>query len=501
MNDFAHLYAAASRADFMVFLERCFATLEPGTVFQDNWHLHAIAEALRRVRSGETTRLIINVPPRSGKSIIVSIAFPAWLLGHDPRKRIICVSHSEDLARAHAAAFRSIVSSDWYRQLFPSFRLTRAGDRAVETITTERGFRYAVSISGSVLGRGADLIIGDDAMGPLGAISEAHRRRDLNLWDTAHRTRLNNKRTGAIILVSQRLHQDDLVGHAVKAGQWEVLSIPAICPEDRTYRIGQGPHRLYRRQAGEVLHPEREPREVLDEMRLAIGSMNFSAQYQQDPVPPDGNIIKREWLRYYEAMPTDFDRVVVSWDTASTIGEDSNYSVGTVWGAIGANYYLFDLVRGKFEVPDLRRRLLELSGQWHADATLIEDTELGRALQQDLARASQLRPLLRRARYDKEARLLAQSARFEAGHLSGDEKEAPRLLRVDLVPCQKFRERREQSLEIILSGEGCGLQGDKVCIVAQDKNAGSRAHGPLKYGFAIEAIAARKTRLVKPKCH
>ncbi len=417
MNDLAHVHAAACRADFMVFLERCFATLEPATDFQDNWHLHAIAEALRRVRSGETTRLIINVPPRSGKSIIVSIAFAAWFLGHDPRKRIICVSHSEDLARTHAAAFRAIVSGDWYRRLFPAFQLARTGDRATETMTTERGYRYAVSISGSVLGRGADLIIGDDAMGPLGAISEAHRRRDTNLWDTAHRTRLNNKRTGAIILVSQRLHQDDLIGHALKAGQWEVLTIPAICTEEHTYRIGPRPSDLYRRIAGDVLHPDREPREVLEEMRLAIGSMNFSAQYQQDPVPPGGNIIKREWLKSYETAPEQFDRVVVSWDTASTIGDNSNYSVGTVWGSRGTDFFLLDLVRGKFEIPDLRRRILQLSDRWEADSTLIEDTELGRALQQDLAQSNQLRPLLRRARYDKEARLLAQSARFEAGQV------------------------------------------------------------------------------------
>lgn len=254
-------------------------------------------------------------------------------------------------------------------------------------------------------------------MGPLGAISEAHRRRDTNLWDTAHRTRLNNKRTGAIILVSQRLHQDDLIGHALKAGQWEVLTIPAICTEEHTYRTGPRTHNLYRRIAGDVLHPDREPREVLEEMRLAIGSMNFSAQYQQDPVPPGGNIIKREWLKSYETAPEQFDRVVVSWDTASTIGDNSNYSVGTVWGSRGTDFFLLDLARGKFEVPDLRRRILQLSDRWEADSTLIEDTELGCALQQDLAQSNQLRPLLRRARYDKEARLLAQSARFEAGQV------------------------------------------------------------------------------------
>ncbi len=422
MTELSAAYRAALRTDFLVFYEKCFALLEPGTTFLDNWHIHAIAEALRKIEAGEVTRLIINVPPRSGKSTLVSVAFTAWLLGHDPRLKIICVSYSESLAKVHASAFRNVVKTDWYRRAFPRFQIARGGDRSVESITTERGFRYAVSIAGPVMGRGADLIIADDALSPEAALSDAVRLRELNFWDTAHRTRLNDKQKGAFIHVSQRLHQDDLVGHVLSSGDWEHLLIPAIAPEAKRYPIS--PTAFYDRKVDEVLDPIREPREALDEMRRAIGSMQFSAQYMQEPVPPEGNLVHRAWLRFYDEEPPEFQTLVATWDTASTIEETSSYSVGMLWGSVGSDYYLLEVMRGRYETPNLRRKIIEFNAAWEPDATLIEDTELGRSLQQELRRTEHLRALLRRPRYDKQARLLAQLARFEAGqvHLP---KEAP----------------------------------------------------------------------------
>jgi hypothetical protein len=213
----ARAYLRALQTDYMVFIERCFATLNPGDAFQDNWHLHAIAEQLRRVDANESTRLIVNVPPRSGKSIMTTIGYSAWRHGRNPRDRIICVSSDQSLVRSLAASYRAIVMSEWFGRAFPGFHIRRGGDRATETITTLRGYRYGVAIGGSVLGRGADLIIADDAMSPMAALSDAVRRRELNLWDTAFRTRLDDKTKGAIIIVCQRLHQDDLVGHVTGA--------------------------------------------------------------------------------------------------------------------------------------------------------------------------------------------------------------------------------------------------------------------------------------------
>jgi predicted phage terminase large subunit-like protein len=144
--------------------------------------------------------------------------------------------------------------------------------------------------------------------------------------------------------------------------------------------------------------------------------MGFEAQYQQNPVPPNGNAIKREWLRFYDCLPP-LDLTMVSWDTASTVGDASDFSVGTVWGLKGSDIYLRDVVRGQFEVPDLRRQIEQVHRRHAAHATVIEETELGRALVQEMRRQPGVRPILRHVQYGKEARLLAQAPKFEAGQV------------------------------------------------------------------------------------
>ena len=249
--------------DFVTFVEKCFETLEPGATYEDNWHVHAIAHQLVRVWRGESTRLIINIPPRMMKSIMVTIAFSAWVMGHDPRKRIMAVSYAKALAGKHASDFRAIVESPWFRAAFPDFMIET--NRGMEIATTARGYRVAESIGGSLLGRGADLIIIDDPIkGLAAALSESERRRVAEFYDNTLYSRLNNKAEGAIVIVMQRLHQDDLVGHVLEKEDWEVLSIPAIATEDTTYRLGPAPSDIYERRAGDVLHPARENRARLE---------------------------------------------------------------------------------------------------------------------------------------------------------------------------------------------------------------------------------------------
>jgi hypothetical protein len=165
------------------------------------------------------------------------------------------------------------------------------------------------------------------------ALSEAERRRVAEFYDSTLYSRLNNKAEGVIIIVMQRLHQDDLVGHVLEKENWEVLSIPAIATEDLAYPIGPDRRDIYERKAGEVLHHEREPQEWLEAARRNLGTLNFSAQYQQNPLPAEGNVIKREWIHFYDETPDHLELKVVSWDTASTIAEASDCSVGTGWGA------------------------------------------------------------------------------------------------------------------------------------------------------------------------
>jgi predicted phage terminase large subunit-like protein len=416
MDDRQAILQAVLRRDLAGFIERCFIALEPGTAYRDNWHIHAIAYQLMRVARGECTRLIVNVPPRSAKSICCTIAFIAWFLGHDPRKRVMAISYADRLSHKHAADFRSVVTSAWYRSTFPQFQIT--SDRRDELVTTENGYRMAGSIGGAVLGRGADLIVIDDPINGLdAALSEAKRQQVTKFFDTALYTRLNDRSKGAIVIVMQRLHEDDLVGHVLGKEAWDVLSLPAIAPEDALYRLGDREDAIHQRRAGDVLHPERETREHLEIIKRNLGTMNFSAQYQQNPLPAEGNVIKREWLKFYDDEPEAFERVVVSWDTASTLRDRSDYSAGTVWGAIGQTYYLREVIRGRWETPDLRRMIVDVSKTYDADSTLIEATELGRAIAQDLRRSGELYVVSQRPRFDKTARLLAQAARFEAGQV------------------------------------------------------------------------------------
>lgn len=412
----------ASRADLLTFVQRVFRALEPGTIFESNWHYEHICWVLQRVIRGEIRRLIINVPPRSGKSLMASVAWPLFLLGHDPTKRVICVSHTEDLARKFSIDRRAVALQPWYGNVFPGMRLTSSRPRDLELITTERGGILATGVGGGILGRGADVIVVDDPIKGIDALSEAERRRVAEFYDNTLVTRLNDKRKGVVVIIMQRLHQDDLVGHVLERDDWEVVSLPAMAVADSIYQLSDTSGDVHHRREGDLLHPQREPIEVLEQVRRSQGSLTFQAQYQQQPVPPGGNIIQRSWFRFYDELPERFDRTVVSWDTASQLGEHNDYSVGTVWGSVGFEYYLLDLVRARFEFPSLRREVIMLSQRWQADAVVIEETELGRALLQDLRRTEAIRPVLCKPRFDKEARLLAQSARFEAGqvHLPRD---------------------------------------------------------------------------------
>ena len=325
------LAQALMRERLGLFVHRSFRTLEPGTAYRRNWHIDAFCYQLERVARGECRRLIINVPPRSMKSICASVAFPAWLLGRDPGKKIMCISYGKELTRKQSLDFRRVIRASWYRDLYPGMVIA-GRQRDSEIVAAANGYRMAIPLGGALLGQGADLIIIDDPIKPQEALSEALRRKSNELYDSSVYTRLNDKVRGAIVIVMQRLHEDDLVGHVLRKEGWEVVAIPAIETEDRDYRIGPEPEDVYHRRAGEVLLPEREPREVLGLLRRNMGSLSFSAQYQQEPLPLEGNYFKRRWIQYYDEAPAAFELVVASWDTASTDSETSDYSVCTVWG-------------------------------------------------------------------------------------------------------------------------------------------------------------------------
>jgi predicted phage terminase large subunit-like protein len=205
-------------------------------------------------------------------------------------------------------------------------------------------------------------------------------------------SRLNSKQDGAIVVIMQRLHEDDLAGHLLKQEGWEVLAFPAIASSDERYRIETwaGP-RVFTRRAGEALHPAREPLELLAQIREQLGEYDFAGQYQQTPAPLGGGIVKREWLTRsaYAAweLPTCFDCIVQSWDSAAKASELADYSVCTTWGIAAQRIYLLDVWRQKVDYPQLKRAALALALQFRPDTILVEDKSSGIPLIQELAQA------------------------------------------------------------------------------------------------------------------
>ena len=217
-------YQVLLRHDFVSFAARCFQELNPQAELAMNWHLEVIAAKLTAVREGKIRRLIINLPPRHLKSLMASIAFPAWCLGHDPSAQILSVSYAQDLADKLARDCRSIMMSPWYRRIFPT-RLAPHRQAVQEFITTRQGYRLATSTGGVLTGRGADIILIDDPLKPEEALSEAQRQAANDWYDHTLYSRQNDKRRSAIVMIMQRLHEDDPVGHVLAQEPWEVLQL------------------------------------------------------------------------------------------------------------------------------------------------------------------------------------------------------------------------------------------------------------------------------------
>jgi predicted phage terminase large subunit-like protein len=411
-------FEALVRHDLAAFTQRCFQTVVPGQTYLPNWHIEAIAHQLERCRRREIRRLIVTLPPRSLKSICASVAFPAFALGHDPTLRIVCPSYSRELAAKHARDFRAVLESAWYQRLFSRTRIDPRKNTEGEIQMTRQGYRLSASVGGTLTGRGGNLILIDDPMKPSERMSEVTRATVAEWFDSTLISRLDCKTEDVIVLIMQRLHVEDLVGHVLeKSDEWTHLNLPAIAEEDEQIPLGGG--RFHHRKVGELLHPEREPMEELERAKVEMGSQNFSAQYQQAPIPAGGALIQADWFRTYVRAPNrgPDDRVVQSWDTATMTGPANDYSVCTTWLVRGRQYFLLDVLRKRLEYPELYRKVLSHAAAYAATAVLIEQAGNGAPLIQHLWHESKLRPIAIRPERDKLVRLEAQSAVIEAGYV------------------------------------------------------------------------------------
>jgi predicted phage terminase large subunit-like protein len=377
------------RLDFVSFIELVFSLLAPGRPFLPNWHICALAYVLEQLRLGRLTRLVVNLPPRFLKSMISSIAFPAFVLGHDPTKRIIAISYGLELATKFAYDSRIVMSSEIYKDIFPGTRLLRSNE--AELVTTRTGYRLATSIDGTLTGRGGDIIIIDDPLKMSDAESYTKLEHVNEIYRNTIQSRLDDPENGAIIVIAQRLCPGDLCGMVLKhSGDWAVLKLPMIAEQDEQIQIGEN---LYHpRRVGDLLHPAYFSQRAVDERRSQLDEKVFSAQYQQCPHQPMGSIIKRDTIRRYDYLPvrTKSHCVIQSWDTAIKADADSDYSACVTVLVDEGTYYVVDVLRDRVLYPQLKAHAISQADKHKAEFILIEEAALGRTLAKDLKAAGLL---------------------------------------------------------------------------------------------------------------
>ncbi len=360
-------YWAAVRSDLKSFLQQAFSTIYPRDEYLDNWHIDAIVYCLEQSIQGRMPRLIINLPPRHLKSFIASVALPAFILGMDPSAKIICISYSDELAKALTRDFNRLVESDWYRKVFPHVRPTKKTEG--EFATDQGGSRLATSVYGTLTGRGGDFII----------------------------------KRSVLILVMQRLHVNDLTGFVESGGGFHKLSLPAIAIRDE--RIPVNGTETYLRREGEPLHAEREGIDTLKGIRDLMGPFNFASQYQQRPETPEGVLIKRKYINVIDP-PHHLATGGYSWvsiDSALSTSETADYSAISLGHSNRDGHYVYGAERGRWDYETLRAKALAYTRRYRDLTFIVEAAGSGISLIQYLMQSRQ-RCFSYRPKHDKQAR-------------------------------------------------------------------------------------------------
>jgi predicted phage terminase large subunit-like protein len=445
----------ACKNNLSIFTQRAFNTVDPGTEYLHNWHIDCISEYLTACSNREIKRLIINIPPRSLKSISVTVAWPAWLLGLNPSERILAASYSQQLSSKHSQDCRHLIQSQWYQEVFPDVRLSASENQKMRFETTERGHRIATSVGGSSTGEGGNILIVDDPHNPMQAASDVQRITALDWFDQTFSSRLNNKKQGVIVVVMQRLHEDDLTGHLLEKGGWEHLCLPAIAEEKQFIQIGSFEKE---RESGELLHANREGIGELASIKRELGSYAYAGQYQQQPAPIGGGMFRDEWWRYYDLLPK-MKRCIVVGDTAMKAKEQHDYSVFMCWGECErGNAYLVDLLRGKWEAPELEQAFVAFYNKNKHNESLrlqkafIEDKASGTGLIQKIKREYKI-PIvgIKRDSNDKVSRAMNVIPFIEAGYVFLP-KDAP-FLNDLLAECRMFPNgKHDDQIDVISDG-------------------------------------------------
>lgn len=356
------------RRSLSEFVKGAFKIVSPNDVYIHSWYIDLICEHLMNCYERKTTKLIVNIPPRHMKSIIVNIAFPAWLLGKNPTENILTATYSLKLLRTHSLSFNRLMASDWYKSIFPGTRVERESMEFMAT--TAGGSRFATTVGGQLTGAGGSYIIIDDPLNAIDATSQL-KRDQVNEWFGFSLSSRKNREDAVIAIVAQRLHENDLCGYLLKQGSWENLCLAAIAERDERYEINS---KTFSRREGELLCRERLGYDFFDEQRKQLGSYGFAGQYQQRPVPMGGGEFKKSWIQYYDGV-LDYEKYTkfLCVDPANSKKKTSDYTAISILGLGGdGNIYLLDLYRDRLNLHEREDLVFKLHAKYKPKYVLYE---------------------------------------------------------------------------------------------------------------------------------
>jgi predicted phage terminase large subunit-like protein len=360
--------------DFMTFVKHVYEGFIEGS------HHKQVAKKFEKLSTTRGSRIIVNMPPRHTKSEFASYLLPAWLIGKNPKLKIIQTTHTAELAVRFGRKVRNLMELDIYKQIFPDVDLKADSKAAGRWETGQGGEYYAAGVGGAITGRGADLLIIDDPHSEQDALSDSALDNAYEWYTSGPRQRLQPG--GSIVVVMTRWSLKDLTGKLIKAqtsdvmsDQWDIVEFPAILP------------------SGNLLWPEFWDKDELLRVKASLSLSKWNAQWQQNPVAEEGAIIKKEWWNKWEEKkipPVSY--IMQSYDTAFSKKETADYSAITTWGVFQPkeggpdNIILMDAKRGRWDFPELKETALEEYNYWEPDMILIEAKATGTPLTDELRR-------------------------------------------------------------------------------------------------------------------
>lgn len=366
------------------FFRAVFGVVEPGATFLDARHYRVLSHALESVALGDTKRLLIAIPPRHGKSLLGSVVLPCWMLGRDPSLRIIAASYGDQLAKDFSLKSRDLLRSEEFQSIFPDVEFHPSGQSLDKLLTMTGGYRIATSIGGVVTGRGCDLAIVDDPIKAFDASSEVARNAAYDWFKSSLMSRFDKPSEARIVVIAQRLHQDDLIGRLRDESGWTILEMPGEAWREQVFDLGGDEQWVFR--PGDLLFPERFDQNALRQQKHDLGEAAFSAQILQRPVPAGGALFKLKNFQRYKDLPprSHIESIVQSWDPAFVDGDINAYTVCTTWAISGQKLYLVDVFRQRLEFPQLELKIPELRKKFSADKVILERAGVGAAVVQKL---------------------------------------------------------------------------------------------------------------------